>query len=206
MIPAIGVIASLLALWMLSGYLPTRKIQTPSYTVVTTVRDYQIRQYQSYVVAETHQKGSREEAASGGFRELFRYISGSNSARSKVPMTAPVLQSSEGKGAKIAMSAPVIKEGDSTIAFVMPRGYRPEDLPQPTSANVKLRAVPAHRVAVTTFSGLPTDAKIRRKTEQLLSALERDGVAVSSSPRIALYNPPWTPPFMRKNEVMVVVH
>ena len=198
----LGTFFTLFVLWVLSGYLPTRNIETPSYQVVKTKPDYEIRQYSSYILAETHQKGS----GTGGFNELFQYISGNNIARSKVTMTAPVLQSAPTDGQKIPMSAPVIKDSASSIAFVMPAGSKLADLPQPKSSNIELRVVPPQTVAVIAFSGYATEDKIKEKSAKLLSALERDHIHVLSAPQIALYNPPWTPPFMRRNEAMVEIH
>jgi SOUL heme-binding protein len=205
---AIVIFITLFALWVISGYVPTMNIETPAYSVIEIKSDYEIRRYVSYIVAETHQKGSQKESLSGGFKELFQYISGNNIAHSKVEMTTPVLQSAESGGQKIPMSAPVIKQGDgdsSLIAFVMPRGSRLEDLPQPKNTIIKLRAIPPKKVAAITFSGYATEDKIKENTEKLLSALKRDGIHVQSAPQIALYNPPWTPPFMRRNEVMVEI-
>jgi DNA gyrase inhibitor GyrI len=202
------IVMALFSSWVIAGYLPTRNIETPDYRVVETTSDYQIRRYASYIVAETHQKGSQKESLSGGFRELFRYITGANIAHSKIAMTAPVLQSGEAGGEKISMSAPVIKQGEggaSSIAFVMPKGSRLEELPRPKSAGVRLRVVPPGSFAVTAFSGFPTEAKLKAKIEKLLAALVRDGRVMRAAPQIALYNPPWTPPFMRRNEVMVEI-
>jgi SOUL heme-binding protein len=209
MVTAIAVSAVVLfLLWIVSGYLPTMNIQTPAYTVAEKRRGYEIRQYAPYVIAETHQKGSGPGQPSGGFNELFRYISGENGSRNKIPMTAPVLKGPGAEGRKIPMSAPVLKNGEGgaeMIAFVMPPGSSLEELPQPKSAAVHLRAIPAHAVAAVTFSDYATDVAIREHTESLLEALQRDGLTVRSAPRVALYNPPWTPPFMRKNEVLVEI-
>jgi SOUL heme-binding protein len=106
------------------------------------------------------------------------------------------------------LTAPVLKHGPeeaSAIAFVMPTGSRLEELPQPKSPSVRLRVVPPHKVAVITFSGYATDDTIKEKTAGLEHSLQRDGISAKSGPRIALYNPPWTPPFMRRNEVMIEV-
>jgi hypothetical protein len=202
------VVAAFFILWMIAGYLPTRNIETPVYHVVETRSDYQIRQYDSYIIAETAQKGSQKESLSGGFRELFQYITGNNVARSKIAMTAPVLQSGEGGAEKIPMSAPVIKQGEGVsrcIAFVMPKGSQLDQLPRPKSANVRLRVVPPGCFAVIAFSGYPAEGKMKAKTAKLLAALVRDGRLTRATPQIALYNPPWTPPFMRRNEVMVEI-
>jgi hypothetical protein len=207
-IAAISISCALFSLWVISGYLPTMNIQTPAYTVKEKLSDYEIRLYEPYIVAETLQKGGQKESLSSGFNELFQYISGNNVSRSKVKMTSPVFQSGENEGQKIPMTAPVIKEGDpgsSMIAFVMPPGSKIEELPQPKSAGVKLRVVPARTVAVITFSGYASYDAIKENTNKLLSALKRDGKIALSAEQTAFYNPPWTPPFMRRNEIMVEI-
>lgn len=202
------VVLCLVGAWMLAGYLPTRKVATPGYTIIERRPDYEVRRYDAYVVAETVQRGSHAAALNAGFGELFRYIAGDNLRTEKVPMTAPVLQSNAGAGQKIPMTAPVLNHaaGDQHIvAFVMPPGATVADLPAPRSANVVLRAVPPHRAAVVRFSGNATAAVMQAKTAALLAALARDGKRVLGPPREAFYNPPWTPPFMRRNEVLVAI-
>lgn len=209
MIPIIAVaLGTALLLWIVSGYLPTRSIAMPVYTVVAAKQDYEIRRYEPFIVAETLREGDPAAALSEGFNELFRYITGSNAGSSKIKMTAPVLRTPEQKGTKIPMTAPVLRQGSGTgtvVAFVMPPGSTMESLPRPTSPAVTLREVPPRTVAVVTFSGYATERAIEEKTESLLQALKRDGVSPRSVPGVALYNPPWTPPFMRRNEVMVEI-
>jgi len=205
LVAAIGIPVALFSLWILSGYLPTRNIDMPAYTTVASKKNYEIRQYGAFSIAETAQEA---EQGSSGFNELFQYISGKNSGDSKLAMTAPVLKADENVGRKLAMTAPVIrKDGDrgGTIAFVMPPGLRHDELPQPTSPKVTLREIPARKVAVVMFSGTADEKAIKGRTEQLLRALQDDGAVVLSQPETALYNPPWTPPFMRRNEVMVEI-
>jgi hypothetical protein len=204
-IAAISIPVVLFSLWVISGYLPTMNIKSPAYRVLETGPDYEVRRYESFVTAETPRKGS---PSSSGFNELFQYISGNNVSRAKIPMTAPVLRSSKAGGEKIPMTAPVLRQmngGSEIIAFAMPPGSKLEDLPRPKSTNVTLKTVPPHKVAVITFSGSATESSLRQHTEKLLAALERDGRPAQSAPCIALYNPPWTPPFMRRNEVMVEI-
>ena len=177
----------------------------PTYSIVKTKNEYEIRHYDPYVVAETP-IGS--EPGSSGFKELFQYISGNNNGRSKLAMTAPVLKSAEGDGEKLAMTAPVLKQnhqGSGTISFLMPPGSRLEDLPEPRSPKITLREIPGHKVAVVRFSGVADAGTVKEKTEHLLGVLRQDGVKIRSTPITALYNPPWTPPFMRRNEIMVEV-
>jgi len=201
-------IITLFAIWVISGYLPTMNIAMPAYEVIEKKPEYEIRRYASYIVAETHQMGSQGESLSRGFNELFRYISGNNIARSRISMTAPVLKNTEAEGQKIPMTAPVISQGEkdsSIIAFVMPLGFTLENIPQPNSKKVTLRVVQPRTVAAITFSGYATDERTRKNAEKLLSVLKRDGRNVKSATQTALYNPPWTPPFMRRNEVMVEI-
>jgi hypothetical protein len=197
---AISIPVALFSLWMLSGYLPTRNIAVPTYTVIAAQPDYEIREYETYIIAETQQER--------GFNELFQYISGNNTAQTKLSMTAPVLKSEGVAGLKLTMTAPVLKkagEGSGSIAFVMPPGYTLAELPLPKNPKISLREIHGHRVATVTFSGYASAEIIEEKTAGLLRALMRDGIHAISKPTTALYNPPWTPPFMRKNEIVVDV-
>ncbi len=202
-IKLIAVPVVLFGAWILSGYLPTRNIATPSYSVLDKRPEYEIRRYDPYVLAET---ALGDLDGSGGFKLLFQYISGKNAGGSKLAMTAPVLKNNPAGGDKLAMTAPVLKwEGEGTIAFVMPPGRSLAELPQPGDPKVVLREVPGHKAAVVSFSGLAGSAKLKEKTGGLLRALRKDGVNPRSTPVIALYDPPWTPPFMRRNEIMVEI-
>jgi hypothetical protein len=204
MIPALAwITAALLGAWVLSGYLPTRNVDMNKYSVIAEKDGYEIRQYEPYILAETP---LRDESGNSGFNELFRYISGSNMGKSKVAMTAPVLQSGPPAGRKLAMTAPVLeREGAGVMAFAMPPGMKLEDLPKPASPKVTLRAVPGYKAAVIRFSGWGSAATVKKKTKQLAAALERDGLHAAAASITAFYNPPWTPPFMRRNEVIIEI-
>jgi hypothetical protein len=206
MIPALAwLTAALLGAWVLSGYLPTRNVDTNKYSIIAEKSAYEIRQYEPYIQAETP---LRDESGTSGFNELFRYISGSNMGKSKVAMTAPVLQSGPPAGQKLAMTSPVLERegsGSGIMAFVMPPGMKLEDLPKPASQKVTLRSVPGYKAAVIRFSGWGSAATVKKKTKQLAAALERDGLRAAAAPVTAFYNPPWTPPFMRRNEVIIEI-
>ena len=206
MIPAlIWITAALLGAWVVSGYLPTRNVDINKYSVIAEKDGYEIRQYEPYILAETP---LRDESGNSGFNELFRYISGSNHGKSKLAMTVPVLQSGPPAGRKLAMAAPVLeREGASggVMAFVMPPSMKLEDLPKPASTKVTLRAVPGYKAAVIRFSGWGFASTVKKKTKQLAAALERDGLLAAAAPATAFYNPPWTPPFMRRNEVIIEI-
>jgi hypothetical protein len=199
------IVAALLGVWVASGYLPTRNVDVNKYSIVAEKVGYEIRQYEPYVLAET---AMRDQSGNSGFNELFQYISGNNIEKSKLAMTAPVLQSEPPSGQRLAMTAPVLeREGarGRIMAFVMPIGMKLEDLPKPASSNVTLRAVPGYKAAVIRFSGWGSAATVKKKTEQLAAFLKRDSLRGAAAPVTAFYNPPWTPPFMRRNEVIIEI-
>jgi hypothetical protein len=186
-------------------------IETLAYTVVERFDDIEIRQYDGYVVAETEVDGDRRAATNEGFRRLAGYIFGSNHGDRKIAMTAPVLQA---EGRKIAMTAPVLQQaagGESTetgpwlIQFTMPAAYTLDSLPVPIDARVHLRAEPPRRVAAYRYSGGWSTGRYEKKLAQLTDALVRRGLVAVGTPVWARYNPPITPWFLRRNEILVPV-
>jgi hypothetical protein len=195
--------AALLGAWVGGGYLTVRNVPMNKYAVVAQKDGYEIRQYEPYILAETPMQ---DESGNSGFRELFAYISGANTGQAKLAMTVPVLQSGREEGKKLAMTAPVLQtqgEAGALMAFVMPPGLKFEDLPRPTSAKVTLRAVPGKKIAALRFAGWGSRATVQKKTRRLQAALERDGLRPAAAPVTAFYNPPFTAPFMRRNEVLI---
>jgi hypothetical protein len=197
-----GVSAGLMGLWILAGYVPTRGIETPAYTIIDKHDGYEVREYAPQIRAEVTLEGEYGGTLNAGFRQLADYIFGNNTGKAPISMTAPVLAE---KSEKIAMTAPVLSEKGAaqsrTISFVMPKKYTIESLPKPNNAKVALREVPAKRFAVLKFSGYASEKRAAKKTAQLMDALRRDGVKTANEPVVAQYNPPWTPPFMRRNEI-----
>jgi len=192
-------------------------IEEPAYTVISQHDDIEIRQYAPFIVAETlvTEADSRNAANNEGFRRLFRYITGSNQARAKIEMTAPVLQSGESAekntredGQKIAMTAPVQqKETDSgwQIAFVLPAQFDMRTAPVPTDDRITLREMPSRTVAVQRFSGRWTDKNFRTHRKSLSDFLDSNKLEAVGEMEYAAYNAPFTLPFMRRNEVMVEI-
>jgi SOUL heme-binding protein len=180
-------------------------VEHAKYEVVESHGDFQIRDYAPMIVAETETFGERKEAINQGFRVIADYIFGNNSGKQNVAMTAPVIQQPE---EKIAMTAPVTQEGGNgrwTVRFVMPGNYTMDTLPKPNNAAVRLESIPGKRFAAIRFSGTAGDASLEDHTDELNAFIRDKRLKPLSPPTYAFFNPPWTPPFLRRNEVMIEV-
>jgi hypothetical protein len=195
----------LLLLALLAGA-PAMATPEPPFTRVSASGGIEVRDYGPQIVAEVLVRGGRGEAAGRGFRPLANFIFGANAPRAKIAMTAPVTQSRSGE--KIAMTAPVIqtREGEPwRVGFIMPEGYTMETLPRPNDPSVRLREEPARRMAVIRFSGFAPEDRLEAQTAALERAVAAQGLRPVGAPIYAFYDPPWTPPWMRRNEIMVEV-
>ncbi|MGR8981135.1 MAG: SOUL family heme-binding protein [Gammaproteobacteria bacterium] len=182
-----------------------RTAEEPRYRVLLDHGHIQIRHYPPLVAAETEISSDYKSSGSEGFRRLAGYIFGKNQKQQQISMTAPVIQ--ERQAETIAMTAPVLqqKKSDSVwlMAFVLPEGYSMSDTPKPLDPSVVIKEIPARKVAVIRYSGSLTEQGIDEKSEELKNWLnERDYKAISP-PRSAAYDPPWTLPFLRRNEVHI---
>lgn len=183
-------------------------LEQPQYQVMHTDGDIEYRQYQPYLVSETviENAGDYKAAGNEGFRRLFRYITGGNQAQAKIAMTKPVAQVPTGE--KIAMTVPVQQSGSSegwSIAFMLPSQYTLETAPAPTDPRVRVREVPGKLMAVLRYSGRWTERNFSRKRAVLLDAIMDRSVNPVGEIQTALYDPPYMPPFLRRNEVMIEV-
>jgi len=180
-------------------------VEQARYTVAQVDGEIELRDYEPAIVAETTVTGSREEAIQSGFKTIADYIFGNNTTGENVAMTAPVTQQS---GEKIAMTAPVTQQADGNqwkVHFTMPASYRLSSLPKPNNTAVKLKEVPAKRFAVQRFSGTASQDNLRQHRLALESWLDTQELHAMAPPVYAFYNPPWTLPFLRRNEVMIEV-
>jgi len=180
------------------------QVERPQYTVFSSHGEIEIREYEPQIVAEVQVEGERVEAIKIGFRLLADYIFGNNTAQTEISMTAPVTQ--ESRSEEIAMTAPVIQSGEGnawTVRFVMPSEYTMKTLPKPNNDIVTLKEVPAKRFVAIRFSGTSSSENIQEYTEKLQAFILEQQLQPQSKPMFAFYNPPWTLPMMRRNEVMV---
>jgi hypothetical protein len=185
---------------------PAMAVEEPKFETILSDGSFEVRDYPSLIVAEVAVAGEQKEAASKGFRLLAGYIFGGNKRRQSIAMTAPVAQKPTSE--KIAMTAPVMQKLDAgtwTVQFTMPSAYTLESLPAPDDPKVELRRLPASRFAVLRFSGLAKQGEVASKSKELLAAAKNHHLTPSGAVTLAQYNPPWTPWFMRRNEVMVQV-
>jgi hypothetical protein len=181
-------------------------IEQPRFTVIRTDGRFELRRYDPFIAAETVVEESEREAGSNvGFRRLAGFIFGGNNAKRSIAMTAPVTTT---RSEKIAMTAPVeTQQGGPgmVMRFMMPSQYTIDTLPTPDDPRVLIRQVPGRTVAVIRFSGGWGEERFEERTEELLTWLREQHITVVGPSVVARYNPPWTPWFMRRNEVFVEI-
>jgi hypothetical protein len=182
-------------------------IEEPSFRVLERDGAFELREYAPHLVAETSVEANFEDAGSIAFRRLFNYISGDNTTRQKIAMTAPVTQSRP-SGDKIAMTAPVTQVASGsgyTVAFVVPAKFTADTVPQPNDPSIRIRSVPAQQIAAWRYSGRWTPANYLEHESELRRAMAARGLKALGEPILARYNPPFMPAFLRRNEVLIPV-
>lgn len=182
-----------LFIYLIGYYLAMRHIKEPSYKCLNKDGSIELRQYQPMIVAEVDESGDRDNAVRNGFQALAGYIFGNNknsdNASVKIQMTAPVLQQSHG-----------LQKWQ--VRFVMPKHYTLSTLPKPSNPNIRISQLPSKRYIVIKFSGAITSENINRHLVWLREYIAAHQLNVVGQPIYAFYNPPWTLPIMRRNEVM----
>ncbi|MFT5032075.1 MAG: hypothetical protein ACI9OO_000004 [Bacteroidia bacterium] len=176
------------------------------YTVLQEEDRFELRLYESHILAETMVSGDFEDAGSEAFGRLFKYISGNNEQQQKVAMTSPVGQ--EPSSQKIAMTSPVgqqERDGKWAVSFMMPASFTLEATPVPNDPNVSIREVPARHIAAVSYSGFWSKKGYRRNLEKLQKWITSTGLRPLGEPLWARYNPPFMPWFLRRNEILVPV-
>jgi hypothetical protein len=181
-------------------------IEEPDFEVVRTIDAVEIRQYAPYVVAEVVVPGPADSAGNRAFGLLAGYIFGKNKGERKFAMTAPVTQTAA--PVKMEMTAPVTQtaaQGGYLVQFVLPKGVSVETAPEPLDARVKIRALPGAKVAAIRFSGFWSDSNYQTHLAQLQQGLQGAGLRWSGEPVWSRYDAPWTPWFMRRNEIWLAL-
>ncbi len=164
------------------------KYETAPYEVLSKEDAFEIRQYDAFYTAAVEElslEGSR------GFSQIFDYISGNNEEKKKISMTTPVINE--------------MNKENVTTEFVMPKNYSLKNLPTPTNPKVKIKKTDQMLVASVTFSGTTNDKKIRKNEQLLLDWIEKKNMKPSGNYKLARYNPPFIPPFLRRNEILIEI-
>ena len=182
----------------------------PKFTLVLKEDKFEIREYAPKIIAQVKVYGDFDDASSKGFKILADYIFGNNESidgNSRIEMTAPVEM--EAVSQKIDMTTPVLTEGNINtwvISFIMPDNYTLATLPKPNNKEIKIISLPREKYAVIVFSGLIRESSYQEKENLLNKFIKEKNLKTSGEIKIARYNPPWTLPFFRRNELMIKVN
>jgi hypothetical protein len=180
--------------------------ESAPYTVTGTLGKVELRRYPALVLASVEDPGD-----DSGFQHLFRYITGTNRLKNRIAMTAPVIT-----GERIPMTSPVITteqipmtspvlSATGSMSFVMPAGRTEADLPEPSDDRVRLVTIPSREVAVLRFRGRAGRDAVNKAASTLILAVEKAGIGTKGEVFLMRYNPPWTPGFLRRNEVGIEI-
>jgi hypothetical protein len=185
--------------------------EEPKHTSERLADDVELRKYGPRIAAETTVATDEDAARNEGFRRLAGYIFGKNQSDDSIAMTAPVVQSKAGQ--QIAMTAPVAQSAQATdigegwvIRFFMPSKWTMQSLPKPIDDRVRLTEVPAETFAVLRFTGDRSPGAVAEKTAALMNVLRTKGIDVTGDASAWFYDPPWTLPFRRRNEIAIPVN
>ena len=176
-------------------------VEVPAYKILKKEQNIEIRQYPPLIIAEVKTAGSRQASISDGFRILADFIFGNNEGEKQLSMNGPITQQ---EGIKIAMTAPVQQEQTDTewaISFIMPSKFSIDTIPNPINDRIKIIQIPSKRYAVVTFSGRSTEENLTTHTNELEKYINGSNYSKAGNAKYAFYNPPWTLPFLRRNEV-----
>jgi hypothetical protein len=182
--------------------------EEPKYELIEKSGEFELRQYQPMLIAEVLVDGDMDQASGKGFRLIADYIFGNNitetGSSKKIKMTAPV--TIEPRSEELSMTIPVSLKNISgrwQVSFVMPSKYTLDTIPLPNNKQIMLRKVPARKVAVLEFSGFANEKNTANRTQELLKWMDKNNLISTGSIELSRYDPPWTLPFLRRNEIIV---
>ncbi|HHX34294.1 MAG TPA: heme-binding protein [Gammaproteobacteria bacterium] len=176
------------------------------YTVTLTEDDFEVRAYQPHILAETIVEGKFDGAGNKAFGRLFKYITGNNTSRQSIQMTAPVAQAPESE--KIKMTSPVGQQqvnDNWAVSFMMPASSSINTLPEPKDPRIVLRQVPARNMAALRYSGTWSKKSYARHKDRLEAWIKAKGFNVTGEAVWARYDPPFKPWFLRRNEILIPI-
>ena len=200
--------------------IPAMAYEEPKYRVMLTNDGFEIRQYEPMLIAEVTVDGDMDQASNKGFRLIADYIFGNNQAVGKsenaqISMTAPVTIEPVSK--KIEMTAPVTispseddlnftNSGQWRVNFVMPSQYKLSTIPKPNNPQVILKEIPEKYFVVYKYSGFNTQSKVLDNSNKTIAWMKQQDLKAISAPQLSRYDPPWTLPIFRRNEIMVEIN
>lgn len=196
-----------LILLVMFGAESAMAVEEAKYTVLLKEKNFEVREYEPHILAETIVDGDFDNAGSKAFSRLFKYISGNNKSRQKIEMTIPVARQGA-ESEKIDMTSPVGQQAAGerwAVSFMMPASYSLETLPEPKDPKVTLRQVPARHIAAVRYSGFWSKKGYIRNRDKLEMWTKKNHLSVTGEPIWARYNPPFMPWFLRRNEILVPV-
>lgn len=170
-------------------------VEKANYDILKKINVVEIRKYPKMLLAIVE-----GYTGDSGFNLLFNYITGHNKTQKKIPMTAPVITSE-----KIPMTAPVITRADF-MAFVLPSFYSTETVPMPLNSEVKIKVQPEKIYAVLRFSGRTSKNHVQKQIEKLSLILINQNIKIKDEPILMRYNSPFTPGFLRRNEIAIEIN
>lgn len=184
--------------------------EEPDYQVLKGTEaslDIEQRRYVEALIAEVEVTGTRDESVSKGFRLLADFIFGNNTANGAIEMTAPVTQQATKPSAKkIEMTTPVAQQasGDNTwhVRFYMPKQYHEDNLPKPNNDQVTIRKLPGYDAVAIRFSGRNIEANLEEHRQKLDAYIAKNSLEIDGGPTYAFFDPPWTPWFLKRNEII----
>ena len=180
-------------------------LEEPKYSVLKEYENFEIRNYASYLVAEVDIEGSYNKTGNEAFRILAGYIFGDNQSSTKMNMTAPVESEAIQPSERMNMTAPVFSNKNVngyTYRFVMENKYTQETLPVPNNSKIRITEIKDRVMAVISFSGRWSQKNFEKHEQILVNDLKNEGIGVASEAIYARYNAPFTPWFLRRNEIM----
>jgi hypothetical protein len=190
-------------------------IEEPKYETLLREGDFEVRKYAPYLIAETRVQAGMDSASNQGFRRIADFIFGNNSAPQTESSQSPDAFAPPKSSTKIAMTAPVVVEPLSTVQdpivnsnewrifFVMPSQYTEQSLPVPNNPNVQVRAVAQKYYAVLSYSGFNWIQRVQDQTNLLREWVQNNQLQSTGLPKLARYDPPWTLPMFRRNEILI---